>query len=229
MKRAQTCSRMSDRPTIILAPFDADLASEVTRRVPGVEVGGLDAMADAAGPLCLFVDWLLPETSGLELCRRLRAEPRTADARIFLVIEDDDRETRRRALKAGADDYLLGPLTAASIQARVGDAAAVSSPRAESVLAHGPLKLDRNAYQVRAGGARVPLRPSEFLLLAYFLENRDRVVSRRELIGALKGEESVDERTVDVWIGRLRRALVSARVSDPIRTVRQLGYVYDSF
>jgi len=227
MKRAQTWACMSDRPTIILAPFDADLASEVAREV-SARVGRLDAIADAARPLWLFVDWLLPESSGLELCRRLRAEPRTADARIFLVIEDDDRETRRRALKAGADDYVLGPLTAAAVAARVCEAAPLL-PRAENILAHGPLKLDREAYQVRAGGAPVPMRPNEFLLLAFFLENRDRVVSRRELIGALKGEESVDERTVDVWIGRLRRALVSAKVTDPIRTVRQLGYVYDSF
>ncbi|RYG96031.1 MAG: hypothetical protein EON57_15715, partial [Alphaproteobacteria bacterium] len=101
--------------------------------------------------------------------------------------------------------------------------------RAENVLTHGLLKLDREAYQVRAAGSPVPMRPNEFLLLAYFLEHRDRVVSRRELIGALKGEETVDQRTVDVWIGRLRRALIAAKVSDPIRTVRQLGYVYDSF
>jgi two-component system phosphate regulon response regulator PhoB len=228
MKRAQTGACMSDRPTIILAPFDAGLASDLARRIPAARVGPLDAIAEAAGPLWLFIDWLLPESSGLELCRRLRAEPRTADARIFLVIEDDDRETRRRALKAGADDYVLGPLTAAAIAARVCEAAPLL-PRAEHVLAHGPLKLDREAYQVRAGVSPVPMRPNEFLLLAFFLENRDRVVSRRELIGALKGGDQVDERTVDVWIGRLRRALVSAKVSDPIRTVRQLGYVYDSF
>lgn len=219
---------MNDRPTIILAPFDPDLASDVTRCVPGTRVGGLDAISEPTGPLWLFIDWLLPESSGLELCRRLRAQRRTAEACIFLVIEDDDRETRRRALKAGADDYVRGPLTVTSIAARMCEAAPLPA-RAENVLAHGTLKLDREAYQVRAAGSPVAMRPNEFLLLAFFLENRDRVVSRRELIGALKGEESVDERTVDVWIGRLRRALASAKVSVPIRTVRQLGYVYNSF
>lgn len=219
---------MRDRPTIILAPFDANVAADLARRVPAARVGALDAITEEVGPLWLFVDWLLPESSGLELCRRLRAALRTAEAHIFLVIEDDDREIRRRALKAGADDYVLGPLTAESIAAKVCEPAPLP-PRAENVLTHGLLKLDREAYQVRAAGSPVPMRPNEFLLLAYFLAHRDRVVSRRELIGALKGEETVDQRTVDVWIGRLRRALIAAKVSDPIRTVRQLGYVYDSF
>jgi two-component system phosphate regulon response regulator PhoB len=82
---------MSDRPTIILAPFDANVAADLACRVPAAQVGALDAITEEVGPLWLFVDWLLPESSGLELCRRLRAALRNAEAHIFLVIEDDDR------------------------------------------------------------------------------------------------------------------------------------------
>jgi two-component system phosphate regulon response regulator PhoB len=219
---------MTDQPTIILAPFDPALAAELARGVPPLRSGGLDIVPEAATPVWLFVDWLLPHTSGLELCRRLRAEPRTAEARIFLVLEDDDRESRRRALKAGADDYLVGPLSAPTIRARLSEASPFAA-RPDAILTNGMLRLDRDAFQVRAGGNAVPMGPNEFMLLSYFMENRDRVVARDELIGALKGRDAFDVRTVDVWIGRLRRALTKARIPDPVRTVRNLGYVFDSY
>jgi two-component system phosphate regulon response regulator PhoB len=144
------------------------------------------------------------------------------------VLDDEYRETRRKALNEDADDYVIGPLSPSVIEAKLADAAPLP-PREGNVLTHGPLLLDRDAFQVRAGGARVPMSPNEFRLLEFFMENRDRVLSRGQLIGALKNGEEVDERTVDVWIGRLRRALLTAKVPDPIRTVRKLGYVYDSF
>lgn len=219
---------MSDRPTIILEPFDAALAAQLAGSAAIADVLPLTAIGDASGQPWVFIDWLLPDTSGLELCRRLRAAPETAQARIFLVLEDDDRESRRRALKAGADDYILGPLSQEAIGTRIGEAA-LAAPRTETVLAHGQLRVDREAFQVRAAGTAVAMSANEFRLLAHFLENRDRVLSRDELIEALKGGEAVNERTVDVWIGRLRRALVAAKVPDPIRTVRQLGYVFDSY
>lgn len=219
---------MSDLPTIFLVPYDKALARELENLLPSVQVGDLQLIAATAPPAWVFVDWLLPDISGLEFCRRLRAETATADVRIFLVIDDTDRETRRRALKAGADDYVVGPLSAAGIHARIREGAPLAA-RTNAILAHGALQLDREAFQVRAAGKPVPVSPNEFVLLSFFLENRDRVLSRRELIGALKGSSAVEERTVDVWIGRLRRALVAAKVPDPIRTVRQHGYVYDSY
>ena len=227
MRRHENARDMSDRPDIALIPFDTALAAEVERRLH-LGVRRFEPANEGAEPLWVFIDWLLPQGSGFEFCRRLRADPAAGKARLLLVLEDDDRETRRKALNAGADDYVIGPLSPAVIEAKLADAAPLP-PREGKVLTHGPLLLDRDAFQVRAGGARVLMSPNEFRLLEFFMENRDRVLSRGQLIGALRNGEDVDERTVDVWIGRLRRALLTAKVPDPIRTVRKLGYVYDSF
>ena len=102
-------------------------------------------------------------------------------------------------------------------------------PNARQTLTHGPISISREAFQIRARGKPVALAPNEFQLLTYFLENRDRVITRRELIGTMKRSGgAIDERTVDVWIGRLRRGIKAAGIEVPIRTVRQLGYVFDS-
>jgi two-component system phosphate regulon response regulator PhoB len=221
---------MTETSTIILAPFDDALAGAIGDEMPSACIIPIEQVADiAAGPVWAFIDWLLPETSGLEACRGLRANPRTTNARIFLVLDDADRETQRRALKAGADDYMVGPLDAVGALKRIGRVEPDVADRARAVLTNGPLRLDREAYQVRAGGRPVRLRGGEFELLAYFLENRDRVLSRPELVRALKGGSQVQERTVDAWIKRLREALAGAGVAIPIRTVRELGYVYDSY
>jgi two-component system phosphate regulon response regulator PhoB len=218
---------MSDAPPIVLEPFDPPLACDLAREL-AVTVEPLEAIRPRAKPPLIFIDWLLPDGSGFERCRQLRAEPASSGARLVLVLEDDDRETRRRALQCGADDYVTGPLTVAGVRAKLGDSRP-PSPRAGNVALHGQLRLDLDAFQVRAGGVPIPMSPNEFRLLAFFMDNRDRVLSRNHLIEALKEGGAVDERTVDVWIGRLRRALVAANVPDPIRTVRHLGYVYDSF
>jgi two-component system phosphate regulon response regulator PhoB len=218
---------MSDLPEIALIPFDTVLAAEVEQQLR-LPVRRFEPGIAGSAALWVFIDWLLPQGSGFEFCRRLRADQTVSDARLLLVLEDDARETRRRALHAGADDYVLGPLSVPVIEAKLVDAAP-PVPRGPKVLAQRDLLLDRDAFQVRAAGAPVPMSPNEFRLLEFFMENPDRVLSREQLIGALKTGEAVDERTVDVWIGRLRRALLTAQIPDPIRTVRKLGYVYDSF
>ena len=213
---------------IVLCPADPALAGELDD-LPIVPLSGL---TPETGPDALIlVDWLLPDISGLEFVRRLRADPTTADARIVLVLDDDDREVRARALRAGADDYIVGPLTAAQVRERAAAALPANGhrPRVHGSMQHGGLEIDREAFQVRAGGRPVAIGPNEFNLLAYFLENRDRVLSREELIDALNRKLGrIDERTVDVWVGRLRRALAAAGANAPIRTVRHLGYVFDS-
>jgi|LauGreDrversion4_2_1035121.scaffolds.fasta_scaffold211129_1 two-component system phosphate regulon response regulator PhoB len=181
------------------------------------------------GPMWAFVDWVMPTISGLEMCRRLRADPRTADAHVTMVLEEDDAEDRRRALRAGADDYLVGPLSRTAVLDRV---LALQSRGAERHATRrfeaGALTIDMAALQARWAGEPIVLRPNEFRLLRFFAENPNRVLTREDLISGLgKREPAIDERTVDVWVGRLRRAIKAAGGGNPLRTVRSLGYVFD--
>ena len=184
----------------------------------------------AEGPIYVFIDWMLHDMAGLELCRRVRADGRMDGAHITMVLEEDDEEDRRRALKAGADDYLVGPLDRTTILDRV---LALRSPVdqhfATRVIEVGRLRIDMGALQARWQDKPLALRPNEFRLLRFFAENPNRVLSRENLIAGLgKQDMPLDERTVDVWVGRLRRALKAAGATDTLRTVRSLGYVYDA-
>ncbi|WP_298195039.1 response regulator transcription factor [Novosphingobium sp.] len=175
-----------------------------------------------------FVDWLLPELSGLELCRRLRCDTQTEAAHITLVLEEDDADAKRRALRAGADDYIMGPIDRAAVLDRV---LSVQLPEREAparALRLGELSLDLTALQARWREKPVPLMPNELRLLRYLMEQPGQVFSRVQLIAALgKKDQPIDERTVDAWVSRLRRALREAGAGYPLRTVRSLGYVLD--
>jgi two-component system phosphate regulon response regulator PhoB len=182
------------------------------------------------GALWAFVDWVLPDISGLEICRRLRCDPLSAQAHITIVLEEDDPETKRRAIRAGADDYLIGEIDRRRVLDRLLSLRpAEAEITIQRVLEHGDLTVDLAAFQARWKGQPIPLMPNEFRLLRYFVEHPGRVFTRPQLMAALgKQEPPVDERTVDVWIGRLRRALRSAGAADSrLRTVRMLGYVLD--
>lgn len=182
------------------------------------------------GALWVFIDWVLPEMSGLELCRRLRADVLTAQAHITMVLDEDALEDRKRALRTGADDYMVGPLTRNALLDRVlGTSVAEPEQANGRVVMQGDLAVDVAAFQARWQGQPISLMPNELRLLRYFIEHPGRVFSRGQLITALgKQEPTVDERTVDVWIGRLRRALKSVGAGNPLRTVRSLGYVFDA-
>ncbi|WP_095011732.1 response regulator transcription factor [Tsuneonella mangrovi] len=182
------------------------------------------------GPARIFVDWVLEDLAGLEMCRRLRADARLSDAHVTMVLEEDDPEDRRRALRAGADDYIVGPVDRTMILDRV---LAVQAhhrhPTVASTLQLGALTIDLAALQARWDGNLIDLRPNEFRLLRFFAENPDRVMAREEIIAGLgKQEPVIDERTVDVWVGRLRRALKGAGAGNPLRTVRSIGYAFDA-
>ncbi len=181
------------------------------------------------GPMWVFIDWVMDDLAGLEMCRRLRADPRTLEAHITMVLEEDDPDDRRRSLKAGADDYMVGPLDRTAVLDRV---FALQSRQGESHATRrfemGDLSIDMAALQARWDGEPIELRPNEFRLLRFFAENPNRVLSREDLINGLgKREPPIDERTVDVWIGRLRRAMKAAGAGNPLRTVRSMGYVFD--
>ncbi len=181
------------------------------------------------GPMWAFIDWVMEDCAGLELCRRLRADPRTADAHITMVLDQENDEDRRRALRAGADDYMVGPIDRTRILDRV-LALQIRQSRFQvpQQVSVGPLVIDMAALQARWDGRPLALRPNEFRLLRFFAENPNKVLSRADLIAGLgKQEPPIDERTVDVWIGRLRRALETVGAPRPLRTVRSLGYVFD--
>lgn len=182
------------------------------------------------GGLWIFINWVLPEMSGLELCRRLRADPMMAHAHLTMVLEEDNLDDRKRALRLGADDYMVGPLHRNALLDRVlGARPGEPENLGGRVVAQGELSVDVSAFQARWKGRPIALMPNELRLLRYFIEHPGRVFSRAQLITALgKQEPPVDERTVDVWIGRLRRALKQAGAGNPLRTVRSLGYVFDA-
>lgn len=220
--------------------IDILLASELTGGLAAFRHGDYDVVMhrwdDQAelplieGALWVFVDWVLPQMSGLELCRRLRADTATAHAHITMVLEEDNVEDRKRALRMGADDYVVGPLTRNALLDRVlGANIGEQDSAGIRVVAQGDLTVDVAAFQARWQGKPISLMPNELRLLRYFIEHPGRVFSRTQLIAALgKQEPPVDERTVDVWIGRLRRALKGVGAGNPLRTVRSLGYVFDT-
>lgn len=181
------------------------------------------------GPMWAFIDWVMDDLAGLEMCRRLRADPRTTEAHVTMVLEEDNIEDRRRALRAGAHDYMIGPLDRTVVLDRVLALQTRQSDRhATKLFEVGDLAIDMAALQARWDGERITLRPNEFRLLRFFAENPNRVLSRDDLINGLgKREPPIDERTVDVWVGRLRRAIKAAGGGDPLRTVRSMGYVFD--
>lgn len=181
------------------------------------------------GQVWAFVDWVMDDLAGLEMCRRLRADPRTGDAHITMVLERDNVDDRRRALRAGADDYMVGPVERTAMLDRVMALQSENRRHSAQRYALGDFVIDMAALKATWQNTTIDLRPNEFRLLRFFIENPDQLLSRQDLIVGLgKQEPPMDERTVDVWIGRLRRALKAAGAGNPLRTVRSLGYVLDS-
>ncbi len=207
-----------------MAPFRHDELELVFHQ--WTDVGNIPLLE---GSISAFVDWVLPDISGLEVCRRLRCNPLTAQAHITMILEGNDAEERRRALRTGADDYMFGPVNRTVLLDRVLSLrSSDQNSGSPQFITQGNLTIDVSAFQSRWQGRPINLAPNEFRLLRFFVERPGRVFTRSQLITALgKQELPIDERTVDVWIGRLRRELKKAGAKNPIRTVRSLGYVYD--
>ena len=181
------------------------------------------------GSVWIFIDWVLDDLAGLELCRRLRADPLTAGAHITMVLEDNDTASRKRALDAGADDYMPGPIDRRVVLDRIfALKPSASYQYTADNLKYGALTINLPAYRAYWRDEPIEMSPNEFRLLRFLAENANRTLSRQEIVTGLgKDEEKIDERTVDVWIGRLRKALRAAGGGNPLRTVRSLGYVFD--
>jgi two-component system phosphate regulon response regulator PhoB len=181
------------------------------------------------GQVWAFVDWVMDDLSGLEMCRRLRADPRLDAAHVTMVLEADDPDDRRRALKAGADDYAIGPLGRQAMLDRVLALHANGTrPPVRQLVDAGDLQINVAGEQARWKGALIPLRPNEFRVLRFMVENANRILTRAELVNALGKAGDPDYlRTVDVWIKRLRFGLREAGAGHMLRTVHGKGYVLD--
>lgn len=180
-------------------------------------------------PDLIILDWMLPQVSGIELCRRLRSRPETRTIPILMLTARSEESDRIRGLSTGADDYVVKPFSREELMARVKAILRRASPdRVADVLTIADVKLDRAAHRVTRGPREVRLGPTEFRLLEFLMQSRGRVLSRAQLLDGVWGRDTfVDERTVDVHIGRLRKALVRGKERDPIRTVRGTGYILD--
>ena len=180
-------------------------------------------------PDLVILDWMLPGVSGLEICRRLRAREATRTLPVIMVTARGEEAERVRGLSVGADDYVVKPFSVPELMARVRALLRRSRPeRIAKRLYAGDLDLDRVTRLVRRSDRIVHLGPTDFRLLEYMLERPGRVFSRAQLLDLVWGRSAeIDERTVDVHIGRLRKRLSKGRERDPIRTVRGAGYAFD--
>ena len=179
-------------------------------------------------PDLLILDWMLPGVSGIELCRRLRQWPETERLPVIMLTARGEESERVRGLSVGADDYVVKPFSTPELLARVKAMLRRANPSLLShVLKVGDLVLDRQQHRVYRKEKEVRLGPTEFRLLEYFMMSPGRVFSRSQLLDGVWGPDIyVDDRTVDVHVGRLRKAINLGRALDPIRTVRGAGYSF---
>jgi len=180
-------------------------------------------------PDLILLDWMLPGISGIEVCRLVRAKPESRDIPIIMLTARSEEAERVRGLATGADDYLVKPFSVPELLARIKSILRRVNP--ESVadqLVAGDLVLDRATRRISRGQRDINLSPTEFRLLEQLMRNPGRVYSRAQLLDTVWGRDAfVDERTVDVHVGRLRKSLSRGKEPDPVRTVRATGYAFD--
>jgi len=187
-------------------------------------------LAKEQTPDIVLLDWMVEGLSGIEVCRRLRRMPETANVPIIMLTARGEEEDRVRGLETGADDYVTKPFSPRELVARVGAVLRRVRPAlAGEQLTYGDVEMDTVGHKVRRAGEVVPLGPTEFRLLKHFLEHPGWVFSRERLLDSVWGRDSeIEPRTVDVHIRRLRKAINAEGKSDLIRTIRSAGYALDT-
>jgi two-component system phosphate regulon response regulator PhoB len=177
-------------------------------------------------PDLLVLDWMVPAISGIELCRRLRMRAETERLPIIMLTARGEESDRVRGLSTGADDYLVKPFSTPEFMARVRALLRRAKPEVlSSVLKVGDIVLDRESHRVYRKKNEIRLGPTEFRLLEFLMQHPGRVYSRGQLLDNVWGDTNyIDERTVDVHVGRLRKAVNNGRQTDVIRTIRGSGY-----
>ena len=180
-------------------------------------------------PDLILLDWMLPKVSGVEVCRQLRARPETRRTPILMLTARGEETDKVRGLDTGADDYVVKPFAMTELTARIRALLRRTRPElVEERLEYADIVLDRGSRRVMRSGRNVHLGPTEFRLLDFMMQRPGRVFSRERLMDAVWGPNTyVELRTVDVHVGRLRKALREGGAQDPIRTVRSAGYALD--
>ncbi len=236
--RAETVhAGAASAPRILVVEDASDLATLLAYNletegyvVDSVERGDEAELLLAENPPDLVIlDWMLPGVSGLEICRRVRARENTRTLPVIMMTARVEEADRIRGLMVGADDYVIKPFSIPELMARVHALLRRSRPeRVAGRLSCGGVDLDRDTRSVRRGDRIIHPGPTEFRLLELLLEKPGRVFTRAQLLDGVWGRAvDIDDRTVDVHVGRLRKKLSKGRERDPIRTVRSVGYAFD--
>ena len=225
------------KPYIIIAEDEDALGTLLSYNLEkeGYEVGqasdGDEAlmMIKERLPDLLVCDWMMPKVSGIEVCRRLRQQTSTRNLPIVMLTARSEETDRIRGLDTGADDYIVKPFSMVELMARIRAVLRRIRPAlSEDRVEFGEISVDRLSHRVQRGGRDVHLGPTEYKLLDYLMQYPRRVFSREQLLDAVWGNDVyVEARTVDVHVGRLRKALNNGAEFDPIRTVRSAGYSLD--
>ncbi|WP_444665694.1 phosphate regulon transcriptional regulator PhoB [Cereibacter changlensis] len=183
-------------------------------------------LVDEVSPDVIVLDWMLPNVSGIEVCRQLKTRPDTRNVPIIMLSARSEEVDRVRGLETGADDYVIKPYSVVELMARVRTQLRRTRPSTVGiVLDYDDIRLDPESHKVFRADKVLKLGPTEFRLLTTFMEKPGRVWSREQLLDRVWGRDIyVDTRTVDVHIGRLRKALCQFGGEDPLRTVRGAGY-----
>jgi two-component system phosphate regulon response regulator PhoB len=226
------------KPYVLIAEDEDALATllEYNFVKEGYEVGvardGDEAilMASERTPDLIMLDWMMPKLSGVEVCRRLRGRSETRATPIIMLTARGDETDRITGLDYGADDYVIKPFSTPELLARVRALLRRAQPGLlEDVIRLGDIEIDNRAFRVKRGDSEIHLGPTEFRMLDHFMRYPGRVFSREQLLDSVWGRDVyVEARTVDVHIGRLRRALKKDGSKDPIRTVRSAGYAFEA-
>jgi two-component system, OmpR family, phosphate regulon response regulator PhoB len=187
-------------------------------------------LAQEQRPSLMLLDWMLPEISGIEVCRQLRRNVETQSISIIMLTARSDESDKVRGLNSGADDYLAKPFSPSELVARIQAILRRANPGMnDEVLQYGDIVVDLAAHRVRRNGRNIHLGPTEFRLLRHFMQHPGRVFSREQLLDSVWGNDVfVEARTVDVHIRRLRKVLNNENEADLIRTVRSAGYALDA-
>lgn len=187
-------------------------------------------LAEEATPDLVILDWMIEGVSGIEVCRRLRRRPATSQVPIIMLTARSEESDRIRGLDTGADDYVTKPFSPRELMSRIGAVLRRVRPAlAGDALTYADIDMDLGGHKVRRGGKPVQLGPTEFRLLRHLMEQPGRVFSRERLLDAVWSHDpDIDERTVDVHVRRLRKALNEGGRPDLIRTVRSAGYSLDA-